>query len=66
MTEDNIARIAYSMSDVMRELGFSRAILYREINGNRLKTYRVGKRRFCSRQALLDLQSAREAEANSA
>ena len=56
------AKLAYSMEETMQALGFSRATLYEEINANRLRTYKVRKRRYCTHQALLDYQREREAE----
>ncbi len=37
----------FSITDLIGLLSIGRATLYAEINAGRLKTYTVGKRRFC-------------------
>lgn len=52
----------YSIPEAEKALGFSHAKMYEEINAKRIKTYRVGRRRFISAQAINNYISDREAE----
>lgn len=46
---------AYSVEDARQELGgISRGKLYSEINAGRLRTFRLGRRRVISAQAIAD------------
>jgi excisionase family DNA binding protein len=60
----NIARISYSIPQVMDALNLSRASVYKLINSKRLRTYRVGRRRMASHNALEDLIEDLEKESN--
>ncbi len=55
--------LTYSINDAIDALNLSRQSVYNEINANRLKTYRVGRRRFISAEALSEWVRGREAEA---
>jgi excisionase family DNA binding protein len=46
--------VGLSVPDVMAAVGLSRSVVYREINSGRLKSFKVGKRRLISPQALND------------
>lgn len=52
----------YSITEAEKALGFSHAKMYEEINSARIKTYRVGRRRFISAKAIQDYIADREAE----
>ncbi len=58
----HVTRISHTISQVMDELNLSRATVYVEINNNRLRTYKIGRRRMVSHDALLEYIRAREAE----
>ncbi|MCP3869432.1 MAG: helix-turn-helix domain-containing protein [Gammaproteobacteria bacterium] len=49
-------RLAYTMNETMRQLRISRATLYELIQSQKLRTYKIGRRRYCTRDALLDMQ----------
>lgn len=51
-----------TMTEVMETLKFSRATLYKIINSGDLRTYKVGKRRYCTPDAVRDLQKSLEQE----
>ena len=56
------ARLSYSIPQVMEALNLSRASIYKLINAKRLRTYRIGRRRMASHNALEDLIEGLEAE----
>jgi excisionase family DNA binding protein len=62
LSEKAVAPLALSIPEALDALGISRQTLYDEINAHRLRTYRVGRRRFVSRAALLDWIQEREQE----
>ncbi len=58
----HVTPISHTIPQVMDELNLSRATVYVEINSNRLRTYKIGRRRMVSHDALLEYIHAREAE----
>ena len=54
--------LTYSIEQTMGALNLSRATIYAEINEGRLRTYKVGRRRMVSHDALADWVKARESE----
>ena len=52
--------IAYSMEGSMEALQISRSTLYKLINSGGLRTYKIGKRRYCTHDALVECQRALE------
>jgi excisionase family DNA binding protein len=54
--------LTYSIDELMRALKLSRQVVYDEINAGRLKTYKVGRRRFASAEALRAWVRQRETE----
>lgn len=62
----HVTPISHTIPQVMAELNLSRATVYVEINAKRLRTYKVGRRRMVSRDALQDWIKAREKESNQA
>lgn len=63
---DDPNRLAYSIPGTCEALGgVSRQFLYDLINSGRLKSFRVGARRFVSRQAILDFIADAEAASTS-
>ena len=54
--------LTYSIEQTMGVLNLSRATIYAEINEGRLRTYKVGRRRMVSHDALADWVKARESE----
>ena len=54
--------ITYSIKQTMEALNLSRATIYVEINEGRLRTYKVGRRRMVSHDALASWVKARESE----
>lgn len=53
---DSTPRLAYTMNEAMGALRTSRATIYKLINSGTLRTYRVGKRRYCTHDALVECQ----------
>ncbi|MCG7982535.1 MAG: helix-turn-helix domain-containing protein [Candidatus Thiodiazotropha lotti] len=53
-------QIAYSMNEAMEALRISRATIYVLIQSGQLRTYKIGSRRFCTKEALIELQSSLE------
>ena len=56
MNQAKSPKLAFSMVDAMESLSVSRPTLYKLINTNRLRTYRIGKRRYCTQDALVECQ----------
>lgn len=48
-------RLAYSPQEAAKALGISRAFLYRLIQSGELRSFRIGRRRMVSAEALKDL-----------
>jgi len=62
MTNPN-PKLAYTMPETFDELHTSRATGYKElINPGKLKTYKIGRRRYCSRDAIIECQRLLEKE----
>jgi excisionase family DNA binding protein len=59
-------RITFSIEQTMEALNLSRNTVYLEIAAGRLRTYKVGRRRMVSRDALTQFVRDRESESNSA
>ncbi|RLW63588.1 MAG: hypothetical protein B6D73_15220 [gamma proteobacterium symbiont of Stewartia floridana] len=55
-------QLAYSINEMMSTLGISRGTLYDLINDGLLRTYKIGKRRFCTHEALLECQHKLESD----
>lgn len=55
-TSSNPSQIAYSMNETMVAMRVSRAVLYDLINDGMLRTYKIGRRRFCTHDALTECQ----------
>jgi len=56
-------RSAYSITESQAQLGhISRQTIYNLINAGCLKTFKIGRRRFCSHQAIRDCIKALEAK----
>ena len=53
---------AYSMLGAEQALCISHATLYELIRQEQIRTFKIGRRRYISREALNDFISAREAE----
>ena len=62
MQRKSPTRLAFSMEETMDALDLSRPTLYGEINKGRLRTYCVGRRRFCTPDAVRDYQHLCESE----
>ena len=58
----NLSPLTYSIEQTMEALNLSRATIYAEINEGRLRTYKVGRRRMVSHDALANWIKARESE----
>lgn len=54
------------MTETAKALGFGHQKLYDLINSGELRTYTVGRRRYCSADAIMEFIHGREAEAKSA
>ena len=54
---------ANTMTETAEALGIGHQKLYDIINSGELRTYTVGRRRYCSEDAIRDFIRAREAEA---
>jgi len=59
---DPTTHLAYTMNESMAELRTSRATLYELIQKQKLRTYKIGRRRYCTHEALVECQRALEAE----
>lgn len=57
---------ANTMTETAKALGFGHQKLYDLINSGELRTYTVGRRRYCSADAIMEFIHTREAEAKSA
>ena len=57
-----MANTANSIDSTIKKLNQSRAKLYEEINSGRLKTFKVGRRRYISDEAIDQYIHDREAE----
>ncbi len=55
-------QVAYTMNESMAALRTSRATLYELIQAQKLRTYKIGRRRYCTHDALVECQHALEAE----
>ena len=55
---------SYSIIQLMEILHVSRQTIYDEINSGRLKTFRIGRRRFASSNAVHEYIDDRESEVN--
>ena len=60
MDSQGITRIAYPIDDGLKLIGISRTRGYRAVQAGELRTYRDGKRRMVSHEALLDYVALRE------
>lgn len=56
------SKVTYSVNDMMSALCISRKTLYDLINEQKLRTYKIGRRRFCTHEALLECQHQLEAD----
>ena len=55
--------LTHNVERTCERLGFkSRQTFYNEVNSGRLRTYKVGRRRFASEEACVEYVRAREAE----
>lgn len=61
-----IQRLAYNISDACEVLCTSRQTLYNLINEGRLRSFKEGKRRYISRQAMDDYIAVQEQRQDSA
>ncbi|MEW8073626.1 MAG: hypothetical protein AB2758_20635 [Candidatus Thiodiazotropha endolucinida] len=59
-------QITYDIDDMILALKSSRKIIYQLINSGTLRTYKVGRRRYCSHAALLECQASLEEKTNNA
>ena len=55
-------QVAYTMEETIGVLRTSRATLYELIQRQKLRTYKIGKRRYCTHDAILECQHTLEAE----
>lgn len=55
-------KVAYSITEAERALGLSHQSVYNELNAGRLRSFKIGRRRFITEEALRDYVSEREAE----
>lgn len=62
MSAHAIPKLAYSINDMTGTLGISRAQLYEFINNGMLRTYKIGRRRFSTHDALVELQHRLESD----
>ena len=59
---NSATQVAYTMNESMVALRTSRATLYELIQKQKLRTYKIGRRRYCTHDALVECQRALEAE----
>lgn len=55
------ARLCYSVEQAIDVTGLSRKGIYQVINSGELRSYKVGKRRFISHDAIIEFVRQREA-----
>lgn len=53
-------RLAFSVEGACRALPMSRESLYRLIRSGQIRTFKLGRRRYVTKQALLDFIASRE------
>jgi len=58
-----LERISYTLLQVEDILNLSHQAIYNEINAGRLRTFKIGRRRFVSGDALIQFVKDREKEA---
>ena len=58
-----IEPVGLGIEDIVRATGLGRSSIYVEIAEGRLRTYKVGRRRFATPEALKEWAKAREAAA---
>ncbi len=51
-----MSNLAYSMNEAMAELRISRKTIYDLINSRKLKSYKIGRRRYTTHDALIECQ----------
>ncbi len=56
------SQVSYTVTDMMSALHVSRATLYELIQKQKLRTYKIGRRRYCTHDALMEMQLALEKE----
>ncbi|MET0106638.1 MAG: helix-turn-helix domain-containing protein [Sedimenticola sp.] len=56
-------KFAYTVEETMEALGLSRKMIYQEFNTRRLRSYKVGARRYVAEEDIQAYQDARRAEA---
>ena len=56
----------HSIEGVRERLQINRNLIYKEINAGRLRSYKVGRRRFITEEACVEYVRAREAEERAA
>ena len=59
-----INRNAFTVKEIASRNGISHVTVYKEINGGRLRSFKLGKSRRISAEAETEWVRAREAEAN--
>lgn len=62
MSGSSVPKLAYSMKEAGEALGVGHQKIYDIVNDGTLRTYKVGRRRFCSHDAIVEFIRAREAE----
>lgn len=62
--QNHSQKVGFSIPETCELMGVSRQTVYDLINAGLLRSYTIGRRRFCSRDAILDCVKAREAETN--
>jgi len=55
--------VALSIEEVIRATGLGRTSIYKEIAEGRLKSFKIGRRRFCAPEALREWRNEYEAAA---
>ncbi len=58
-----IQPVGLSIDEIIRSTGLGRSSIYKEIAAGRLRTYKVGRRRFATPAALQSWAAAHEARA---
>ncbi|MEW8333341.1 MAG: helix-turn-helix domain-containing protein [Candidatus Thiodiazotropha sp.] len=59
-----VPQITYDIDDIILALKSNRKTVYGLINGGTLRTYKVGRRRYCTHDALLECQASLEEKTN--
>lgn len=62
MNNSDFSQMTCTMDEAMVALKISRKTIYELINSQKLRTYKIGSRRYCTHQAIIECQKLLEEE----